>query len=110
MPPKHIANLNGEYRWKLDDGLEPVPHRQLRSAPRAVPIDDSAYGQIPSYALVNASAGLRGDYGDGQWDPSLWLKNASTRPTSPALNSANGGYAGALGTPRTLGVTARCHF
>ncbi|MFO7070677.1 hypothetical protein P3E18_10470, partial [Pseudomonas aeruginosa] len=35
-------------------------------------IDDSAYGQIPSYALVNASAGLRGDYGDGQWDLSLW--------------------------------------
>lgn len=74
---KYIANLNGEYRWKLDDGLEPYLTASYAFRSRAVgTIDDSAYGQIPSYALVNASAGLRGDYGDGQWDLSLWLKNA----------------------------------
>ena len=109
---KYIANLNGEYRWKLDDGLEPYLTASYAFRSRAVgTIDDSAYGQIPSYALVNASAGLRGDYGDGQWDLSLWLKNAFDKTYFTSLwNSANGGYAGVLGTPRTLGVTARYDF
>ncbi|WP_121356704.1 TonB-dependent receptor domain-containing protein, partial [Pseudomonas aeruginosa] len=109
---KYIANFNGEYRWKLDDGLEPYLTASYAFRSRAVgTIDDSAYGQIPSYALVNASAGLRGDYGDGQWDLSLWLKNAFDKTYFTSLwNSANGGYAGVLGTPRTLGVTARYDF
>ncbi len=109
---KYIANFNSEYRWKLDDGLEPYLTASYAFRSRAVgTIDDSAYGQIPSYALVNASAGLRGDYGDGRRDLFLWLKNAFDKTYFTSLwNSANGGYAGVLGTPRTLGVTARYDF
>ncbi|MEN1720052.1 hypothetical protein AAIH56_34735, partial [Pseudomonas aeruginosa] len=47
----------------------------------------------------------------GQWDLPLWLKNAFDKTYFTSLwNSANGGYAGVLGTPRTLGVTARYDF
>ncbi|MER0775317.1 hypothetical protein AAA522_03455 [Pseudomonas aeruginosa] len=39
------------------------------------------------------------------------LKNAFDKTYFTSLwNSANGGYAGVLGTPRTLGVTARYDF
>ncbi|TBV07987.1 TonB-dependent receptor [Phytopseudomonas dryadis] len=109
---KWIANLNGSYRWDLDNGLQPYVNASYAFRSRAVgTIDDSEYGQIPSYAVVNLSTGLRGDLGDGQWDVSLWLKNAGDKTYFTSLwNSANGGYAGVLGTPRTLGLTARYDF
>ncbi|QLF94433.1 TonB-dependent receptor [Pseudomonas sp. ABC1] len=109
---KYIANLNGSYQWTLDSGLQPYVNASYAFRSRAVgTIDDSEYGQIPSYALVNLSAGLRGDLGEGQWDVSLWLKNAGDKTYFTSLwNSANGGYAGVLGTPRTLGLTARYDF
>ncbi|MFN3766907.1 MAG: TonB-dependent receptor [Ectopseudomonas guguanensis] len=109
---KYIANLNGEYRWQLENRIEPYVTASYAFRSRAVgTIDDSEYGQIPSYALVNLSAGVRGDYGDGRWDASLWLKNAGDKTYFTSLwNSANGGYAGVLGTPRTLGATLRYDF
>ncbi|MFP3527595.1 hypothetical protein SB912_34385, partial [Pantoea sp. SIMBA_072] len=55
-------------------------------------IDDSDFGQIPSYALVNLSAGVRLDQGDGVVDLSLWVKNAGDKTYFTSLwNSANGG-------------------
>ncbi|SDG90227.1 iron complex outermembrane recepter protein [Pseudomonas flavescens] len=109
---KWIANLNGSYQWNLANGLQPYVNASYAFRSRAVgTIDDSEYGQIPSYALINLSTGLRGDLADGQWDLSLWLKNAGDKTYFTSLwNSANGGYAGVLGTPRTLGVTARYDF
>ncbi|WKN24423.2 TonB-dependent receptor [Azotobacter vinelandii] len=107
-----IANLNGHYQWTLNNGLQPYLNASYAFRYRAVgTIDDSEHGQIPSYAVVNLSSGLRGDFGDGQWDVSLWLKNAFDKTYYTSLwNSANGGYAGVLGTPRTLGLTARYDF
>ncbi|XEG69829.1 TonB-dependent receptor [Pseudomonas sp. abacavir_1] len=109
---KYIFNANGEYKWRLEDNLEPYVTASYAFRSKAVgTIDDSDYGQIPSYAIVNTALGLRGDYGDGRWDLSLWLKNAFDKTYYTSLwNSANGGYAGVLGTPRTLGVTARYDF
>lgn len=109
---KWIANLNGSYLWDLGNGLQPYVNASYAFRSRAVgTIDDSEYGQIPSYALINLSTGLRGDLADGQWDVSLWLKNAGDKTYFTSLwNSANGGYAGVLGTPRTLGMTARYDF
>ncbi|MDR6677607.1 TonB-dependent receptor [Pseudomonas oryzihabitans] len=107
-----IFNANGVYQWHLDNGWQPYVTGSYAFRSRAVgTIDDSAYGQLPSYALVNLATGLRGDLGDGQWDLSLWLKNAFDKTYFTSLwNSANGGYAGVLGTPRTLGLTARYDF
>ena len=109
---KWIANANGQYQWDLDNGLQPYVTASYAFRSKAVGVvEDSDYAQIPSYAVVNLSTGLRGDYGQGQWDVSLWLKNAFDKTYYTTLwSAANGGYEGLLGTPRTLGVTARYDF
>jgi iron complex outermembrane receptor protein len=109
---KYIANLNGQYKWQLTDHIEPYVTASYAFRSRAVgTIDDSEYGQIPSYAIVNLSTGVRLDQGDGVLDLSLWVKNAGDKTYFTSLwNSANGGYAGVLGTPRTVGATARYDF
>ena len=109
---KWIGNANGEYKWNLDNGFEPYVTGSYAFRSKAVgTVEDSDYGQIPSYAVVNFSTGLRGDFNQGQWDISLWLKNAFDKTYYPTLwTGGNGGYEGLLGTPRTLGVTGRYDF
>lgn len=109
---KWIGNANGEYRWNLDNGFEPYVTGSYAFRSKAVgTVEDSDYGQIPSYAVVNLSTGLRGDFNQGQWDVSLWLKNAFDKTYYTTLwTGGNGGYEGLLGTPRTLGVTGRYDF
>ncbi|MDF0734160.1 TonB-dependent receptor [Pseudomonas entomophila] len=109
---KYIANLNAQYKWQLTERIEPYVTASYAFRSRAVgTIDDSDYGQIPSYAIVNLSTGVRLDQGDGVLDLSLWVKNAGDKTYFTSLwNSANGGYAGVLGTPRTVGATARYDF
>lgn len=109
---KWIGNANGEYKWNLGNGLEEYVTASYAFRSKAVgTVEDSDFGQIPSYALVNLSTGLRGDFNQGQWDVSLWLKNAFDKTYYTTLwAAANGGYEGLLGTPRTLGVTGRYDF
>ncbi|WP_460094387.1 TonB-dependent receptor [Pseudomonas sp. S2_B03] len=109
---KWIGNANGEYKWNLDNGFEPYVTGSYAFRSKAVgTVEDSDYGQIPSYAVVNLSTGLRGDFNQGQWDVSLWLKNAFDKTYYTTLwTGGNGGYEGLLGTPRTLGVTGRYDF
>ncbi|KPM67151.1 TonB-dependent receptor [Pseudomonas putida] len=109
---KYIANLNTQYKWQATEHVEPYVTTSYAFRSKAVgTIDDSDFGQIPSYALVNLSAGVRLDQGDGVVDLSLWVKNAGDKTYFTSLwNSANGGYAGVLGTPRTFGATARYDF
>ncbi|MGE8407461.1 MAG: TonB-dependent receptor [Pseudomonas sp.] len=109
---KWIANANGQYQWDLANGLQPYVTASYAFRSKAVGVvEDSDYAQIPSYAVVNLSTGLRGDLGQGQWDVSLWLKNAFDKTYYTTLwSAANGGYEGLLGTPRTLGVTGRYDF
>ncbi|WP_095159427.1 TonB-dependent receptor [Pseudomonas sp. Irchel 3E13] len=109
---KWIANANGQYQWDLANGLQPYVTASYAFRSKAVGVvEDSDYARIPSYAVVNLSTGLRGDLGQGQWDVSLWLKNAFDKTYYTTLwSAANGGYEGLLGTPRTLGVTGRYDF
>jgi len=73
---KWIGNANGEYKWNLANGFEPYVTGSYAFRSKAVgTVEDSNYGQIPSYAVVNLYTGLRGDFNLGQWDVSLWLKN-----------------------------------
>ncbi|MCU9949021.1 TonB-dependent receptor [Pseudomonas sp. PDM13] len=108
---KWIFNGNGTYEWQLDP-VRPYVNASYAFRSHAVgTIDDSRHAQLPSYALVNLATGVRGDLGDGQWDVSLWLKNAFDKTYYTTLwNSPNGAYTGVLGTPRTLGMTARYDF
>ena len=66
-------------------------------------------GNIPLHEVLLRR--LRGDFKQGQWDVSLWLKNAFDKTYYTTLwTGGNGGYEGLLGTPRTLGVTGRYDF
>ena len=109
---KWIFNSSASYQWNLDNGLQPYVNGSYAWRSHAVgTIDDSEYAELPSYAVVNFATGLRGDLSDGQWDVQLWLKNAFDKTYYTTLwNSPNGAYTGVLGTPRTLGVTARYDF
>ena len=109
---KYIANANGEYKWNWDNGLEEYVTASYAYRSKAVgTVEDSEYAQIPGYGLVNLSTGFRGDLGQGQWDVSLWLKNAFDKTYYTTLwSEGNGGYSGLLGSERTLGLTGRYDF
>ncbi|HGM8355086.1 TPA: TonB-dependent receptor [Pseudomonas aeruginosa] len=105
---KWIANLNGEYQWRLDDRFQPYVSASYayRSAAEGT-LDNSDLSKIDGYALVNLAAGLRSDVGDGQLDTSVWLKNAFDKDYYPSIN---GSYTASVGQPRTLGVSLRYDF
>ena len=109
---KWIYNTSASYQWQLNNGLQPYVNGSYAWRSHAVgTVDDSREAQLPGYGLVNVSTGVRGNWGDGQWDVSLWLKNAFDKTYYTTLwNSPNGAYTGVLGTPRTLGATARYDF
>ncbi|MBH9313877.1 TonB-dependent receptor [Pseudomonas aeruginosa] len=109
---KWIANLNGEYQWRLDDRFQPYVSASYayRSAAEGT-LDNSDLSKIVGYALVNLAAGLRSDLGDGQLDTSVWLKNAFDKDYYlSAFASINGSYTASVGQPRTLGVSLRYDF
>lgn len=110
--PRWIGNINAEYHWNLENGVQPYltgSYSYRGKAPGT--IDDSSYAQLPAYELVNLSTGVRGNLKGGQWDLSLWAKNVFDRRYYTGLsNKNNGGFVSFLGDPRTLGVTARYDF
>ncbi|HHK3907236.1 TPA: TonB-dependent receptor [Pseudomonas aeruginosa] len=109
---KWIANLNGEYQWRLDDRFQPYVSASYayRSAAEGT-LDNSDLSKIDGYALVNLAAGLRSDLGDGQLDTSVWLKNAFDKDYYlSTFASINGSYTASVGQPRTLGVSLRYDF
>ncbi|WP_058876610.1 TonB-dependent receptor [Pseudomonas aeruginosa] len=109
---KWIANLNGEYQWRLDDRFQPYVSASYayRSAAEGT-LDNSDLSKIDGYALVNLAAGLRSDLGDGQLDTSVWLKNAFDKDYYlSAFASINCSYTASVGQPRTLGVSLRYDF
>jgi iron complex outermembrane receptor protein len=109
---KWIFNSNASYQWNLQNGLQPYVNGSYAWRSHAVgTVDDSREAQLPGYGLVNLSSGVRGDWGKGQLDVSLWMKNAFDKTYYTTLwNSPNGAYTGVLGTQRTVGMTARYDF
>ncbi|MEE9099509.1 TonB-dependent receptor [Pseudomonas nitroreducens] len=109
---KWIANLNGEYTWNLDDGVRPyVTGSYAYRSEAEGTLDNSDLSKIDGYGLVNLSAGLRKDIGDGQLDASIWLKNAFDKDYYlAAFASINGSYTASVGQPRTLGASVRYDF
>jgi len=67
---------------------------------------DSIYSKIPQYGILNLRAGLRAD--DGSWDVQVWARNVTDKDYFLSLSAANtGAITGALGEPRSVGVTVR---
>lgn len=109
---KWIANFNGEYAWKLDDGFRPyVTGSYAYRSEAEGTLDNSDLSKIDGYGLVNLSLGLRKDIGEGQLDTSIWLKNAFDKDYYlAAFASINGSYTASVGQPRTLGASVRYDF
>ena len=109
---KWIGNVNGEYKWALDGGIEPYINASYSYRSEAEgTLDNSDLSKINGYGLVNLATGIRTDLGDGQLDASLWLKNATDKEYYlSAFAYLNGAYTASVGQPRTAGVTLRYDF
>ncbi|MDB5468319.1 MAG: TonB-dependent receptor, partial [Phenylobacterium sp.] len=76
-------------------------------------VDDSPYGWIDSYSLVNLRVGAKVG---GRYDASIWVNNLTDKQYFQTLGSASivgaaaFGFSGQLGTPRTWGATLRAEF
>lgn len=109
---KWIGNFNGQYQWNLGNGLQPyiTAGYSYRSEAQGT-LDNSSLSKLDGYGLVNASAGVRADIGDGQLDASIWVKNATDEDYYlTAFAWINGAYTASVGQPRTTGVTLRYDF
>lgn len=109
---KWIANLSGEYKWQLENRIEPylTASYSYRSEAEGT-LDNSDLSKIDGYGLVNLSAGVRRDLGDGQVDVSIWVRNATdTDYYLSAFAYLNGAYTASVGAPRTAGVSLRYDF
>ncbi|MCY1341153.1 Vitamin B12 transporter BtuB [compost metagenome] len=109
---KWIGNLNGQYQWRLANGLQPyvTAGYSYRSEAEGT-LDNSSLSKIDGYGLVNLSAGVRADVGEGQLDASAWVKNATDKDYYlTAFAMSNGAYTASVGQPRTAGVTVRYDF
>ncbi|MYM23635.1 TonB-dependent receptor [Duganella sp. FT135W] len=113
--PKWIANPGARYDFHLNDDVRQyvVTNYAWRSDAQGY-IDDSKYARIPAYGLLNLATGWQFGSGSRQWDVSLWAKNALDKRyflTAQASQLTGGGaYTAAVGTPRTVGATARLEF
>jgi iron complex outermembrane receptor protein len=74
--------------------------------------DNSEYGRVNAYGLVNLRAGVRGDLGSNKWDLSVWANNAlDKRYLVGGLSGATfRAYSLFPGTPRFWGATFRVEF
>ncbi|MCU9949074.1 TonB-dependent receptor [Pseudomonas sp. PDM13] len=109
---KWIANLSGEYKWQLENRIEPylTASYSYRSEAEGT-LDNSDLSKIDGYGLVNLSAVVRRDLGDGQVDASIWVRNATdTDYYLSAFAYLNGAYTASVGAPRTAGVSLRYDF
>ncbi|MDB5499054.1 MAG: TonB-dependent receptor [Phenylobacterium sp.] len=113
--PKWVWNASLRYAWDLGGDVHPYAQAQYsyRSGVFGT-VDDSPYGWIPAYSLVNARLGAK--FGDGRYDASIWVNNlADTQyfqnlSTASIVGAAAYGFAGQLGPPRTWGATLRAQF
>ncbi|TBU82133.1 TonB-dependent receptor [Pseudomonas daroniae] len=107
-----IGNFNGEYLWQLDSGLRPyvTAGYSYRSEAEGT-LDNSDLSKIDGYGLLNLSAGVRIDLGDGELDTSLWMRNVTDQDYYlTAFAFTNGSYTASVGQPRTAGLTLRYDF
>jgi iron complex outermembrane receptor protein len=110
--PRWTSSLSAQYAHAVADGVE--GYFNVNTSYRTEvfgTLDASKYARIPAYALTNLSAGARFKAGGAKWDVSLWAKNAFDKLYYTSLwNTSFGAYNAVIGTPRTVGLTARADF
>ncbi|KAF1046989.1 hypothetical protein [Xylophilus sp.] len=111
--PRWILNLGGSYRWAWNDRLSQSVAANYSWRDWAFGyVDNSIYSRIPAYGLLNLSTTWQyAVAGANQVELSLWPRNALDKKyllaTQPTIQGA---YTGAVGAPRTIGVTLRYNF
>ncbi|WP_343731546.1 TonB-dependent receptor [Duganella sp.] len=110
--PRWTSSLNAQFAHAVAEGVEGYLNANTSYRTEVFgTLDASQYARIPAYALTNLSAGVRFKAGGARWDVSLWAKNAFDKLYYTSLwNTSFGAYNAVLGTPRTLGLTARADF
>lgn len=112
--PRWIGSIGLEYDREIFDGVEAYIGGDYQYRTWAYgTADDSAYGRIEGYGLLNLRAGTR--LFDGALDLSAWVRNlldenyavSTGGGTSPGTFGA---YTAQLGDPTTFGLTARAKF
>jgi iron complex outermembrane receptor protein len=114
--PKWIGGVTAQYRFDLNDHVQPYALVQYSYRSSAFgTIDDGPLTKIPAYSLVNARIGA--SIAHGRYDLSFWVNNALNAVYFQNLGTLAGppgtgtyGAAGQLGTPRTYGTTLRASF
>jgi iron complex outermembrane receptor protein len=110
--PRWTSSLNAQYAQAIADGVEGYlsANTSYRTETYGT-LDASRYSKIPAYALTNLAAGTRFKAGGTKWDVSLWAKNAFDKLYYTSMwNTSFGAYNAIIGTPRTVGLTARADF
>jgi iron complex outermembrane receptor protein len=107
--PRRTANLGARYDVALgSDAWRGYLNGNLayRSSSYGT-LDASAYSRIPAYTVANLALGVRSN-GEHAWDVSLWARNVFDRQYYTSMwNGTFGSYNAVIGTPRTVGVSAR---
>ncbi|MRW85452.1 TonB-dependent receptor [Pseudoduganella sp. FT26W] len=110
--PRWTGSLNAQYVHAVAEQVEGYFNANYAYRSEVFgTLDASQYSKIPAYSLTNLSAGARFKAGGARWDVSLWAKNAFDKQYYTSMwNSSFGAYNAIIGTPRTLGLTARADF
>jgi iron complex outermembrane receptor protein len=110
--PRWTGSLNAQYAHAVAEQVEGYVNANYAYRSEVFgTLDASKYSKIPAYSLTNLSAGARFKAGGARWDVSLWAKNAFDKLYYTSMwNTSFGAYNAIIGTPRTVGLTARADF
>jgi iron complex outermembrane receptor protein len=110
--PRWTGSLNAQYAHAVADQVEGYFNANYAYRSEVFgTLDASKYSKIPAYSLTNLSTGARFKAGGAKWDVSLWAKNAFDKLYYTSMwNTSFGAYNAIIGTPRTVGLTARADF
>ena len=110
--PRWTLNAGGTYTQPLTDDLAAYAGVDVAYKSKFYGyVDDSDYSLIDAYTVVNLRTGVT--FGDGRYDVSAWVRNASDaryfNMVTPAA-TGSGGYFAFPAEPRTAGVTLKANF
>ena len=110
--PRWTINAGGTYTAHLTSGVDGYLGADVgyKSSYFGY-VDDSAYGLVKGYAVVNLRIGTI--FNDGHYDLSAWVRNAAdARYFYMVITAAtgSGGYFGIPAEPRTAGVTLKANW
>lgn len=110
--PKWTYNVRARYGWQLANGWNAfVSGRYSYRSWFNSTLDNSVLTRVPGYGLLSFNAGLDGERGNGHaWSASVWVKNVLDKHYFRTLRGGGSEVYGALGEPRTLGVSVEYRY